>query len=177
MASFLESNSKPVISLHLWHLDVAIDILKTYKKTSKYFELRLAIPDNLTPSILNQLNNHLEQKYHFSKVTTLKISAVGRDIGGLISSLIYSMESFEYRGRPHLFLHEKGASKMKKALKSELGVFAPNAVPSVILEPSNGSLHSPAPTVTSQWSAVFGLDSPYALASYFTNKTPAKGIK
>jgi hypothetical protein len=116
LALFLKSNSKPVISLHLWHLDVAIDILKTYKKTSKYFELRLAIPDNLTPSILNQLNNHLEQKYHFSKVTTLKIPAVGRDIGGLISSLIYSMESFEYRGRPHLFLHTKNTPNIHPLL-------------------------------------------------------------
>ncbi len=48
---------------------------------------------------------------------------------------------------------------MKKALESELGFFPTDAAPAVVLEPSDGSLHRPAPAVAAQRSTILSLGS------------------
>ena len=108
--------SKPLITIHLWHLDVAQDILLSFKETSHYFDLRVVVPDNLDQSITDSFLNHLENKYFFQNVNTLQTSSVGRDIGGFISSLIYSMQSDAFKNRPHLFIHTKNTPHLDPAL-------------------------------------------------------------
>ena len=108
----LEPKPKAIISLHLWHLDVALEILEFFQETSRFFELRLAVPDNLDSAIPLQLVRHVEENYEFQKVSTLAVPSVGRDIGGFVSSLIHSMQSPIYKSRPHLFLHTKNTPQL-----------------------------------------------------------------
>ena len=108
--------SKPIISLHLWHLDVAIEIIQVFKNTSQFLELRLAVPDNLDQTILVEFLNHLKTEYQFIKVSTLVVPSIGRDTGGFISSLLQSLQSAEYKNRPHLFLHTKNTSQLHELI-------------------------------------------------------------
>jgi hypothetical protein len=59
----------------------------------------------------------------------------------------------------NLFHEEKRASKMKKALESELEFFPANPETAVVLEPSDGSLHRPASAVAAQRAATLSLGS------------------
>lgn len=54
---------------------------------------------------------------------------------------------------------------MKKALESELGFFPADAEPAVVLEPSDGSLHRPAPAVAAQRATILSLGSVGAVGS------------
>jgi len=108
----LEPKPKAIISLHLWHLDVALEILEFFRETSRFFELRLAVPDNLDRAIPLKLIRHLEENYEFQKVSTLAVPSIGRDIGGFVSSLIHSMKSPIDKNCPHLFLHTKNTPQL-----------------------------------------------------------------
>lgn len=112
----LEPKPKAIISLHLWHFDVALEILEFFQETSRFFELRLAVPDNLDKAIPLKLVRHLEDNYEFQKVSTLAVPSVGRDIGGFVSSLIHSMKSSIDKNRPHLFLHTKNTPQLHPLL-------------------------------------------------------------
>ena len=119
---------KIIISLHLWHLDVAKEILHVFDKTSKFCELRLAIPDNLDSNIADQLTEYIEKEFEFQKIIKLTVPSVGRDIGGLIASLIYSIKDGNYSSYPHLFIHTKNTphlhpiivNKWRKSLVNEI---------------------------------------------------------
>lgn len=108
----LEPKPKAIISLHLWHLDVALEILEFFQESSRFFELRLAVPDNLDSAIPLKLVRHVEENYEFQKVSTLAVPSVGRDIGGFVSSLIHSMQSPIDKNLPHLFLHTKNTPQL-----------------------------------------------------------------
>jgi hypothetical protein len=112
----LEPKPKAIISLHLWHLDVALEILEFFRETSRFFELRLAVPDNLDRAIPLKLVRHLEENYEFQKVSTLAVPSVGRDISGFVSSLIHSMKSPIDKNRLHLFLHTKNTPQLHPLL-------------------------------------------------------------
>jgi hypothetical protein len=113
---FLKIEYKPtaIISLHLWHFDVALEILEFFQKTSRLFELRLAVPDNLDRSVLFKFVRHVEENYDFQNVSTLPVPSVGRDIGGFVSSLIHSMQSSNDINRPHLFIHTKNTPQLHR---------------------------------------------------------------
>ena len=116
LTPYLLAFSPPVISIHLWHLDVAKDVLLSFSATSHFFELRVVVPDNLDPSVTNSFLNHIKSKYCFKNVTSLGAASVGRDIGGFISSLIFSMESDVHKNRPHLFIHTKNTPHLDPEL-------------------------------------------------------------
>ena len=113
--SVINLKAPPIVSLHLWHLDVAMEVLEVFQKTSRFFELRLAVPDNLDKSIPSNLVRHVEENYEFRKVSILSVPAVGRDIGGFISSLLHSMQSPIDKNRLHLFLHTKNTPSLHPA--------------------------------------------------------------
>jgi hypothetical protein len=113
---FFRPQPLPIVSLHLWHLDIAMDILQVFKETSRFFELRLAIPDNLDAEVTDQLLQHVDKNYHFTNVTTVVVPAVGRDIGGLIASLLHSIQNTNYKFRPHLFIHTKNTPHLDPLL-------------------------------------------------------------
>jgi hypothetical protein len=108
----LNIKNKPIISLHLWHLDVAIEILQVFQETSRFYDLRISVPDNLDKQISTQLQLHIKKYYKFNSICTLAVPAYGRDIGGFITSLIHSIKNSEYKNRPHLFLHTKNTSEL-----------------------------------------------------------------
>jgi hypothetical protein len=116
LAFKLKPKSKAIISLHLWHFDVALEILEFFQETSRFFELRLAVPDNLDIAIPLKLVRHVEENYEFQKVSTLAVPSVGRDIGGFVSSLIHSLQSPIDNNRPHLFLHTKNTPQLHPLL-------------------------------------------------------------
>jgi hypothetical protein len=93
-----------------------MDILEVFKPTSRFFELRLAIPDNLNAEVTDQLLQHVDKNYHFTNVTTVVVPGVGRDIGGLIASLLHSIQSANYKFRPHLFIHTKNTPHLDPLL-------------------------------------------------------------
>jgi hypothetical protein len=105
--SLIKIHKKPVISLHLWHLDIALDMLNAFKATSQHCELRVAFPSNLDVQVLNEFISKVKNIYQFNKISTHEVPPVGRDVGGFISSLIFSLKSSEFKNRPHLFLHTK----------------------------------------------------------------------
>ena len=112
----LKIKNKPIISLHLWHLDVAIDILEVFRETSQFYDLRISIPDNLDKQVVTQLQLHVKKYYKFNSICTLAVPASGRDIGGLIASLIHSIKCSDYTHRPHLFLHTKNTPGLHPVL-------------------------------------------------------------
>lgn len=112
----LKIKNKPIISLHLWHLDVAKEILQVFRETSQFFELRILVPDNLDNQVSNQLQEHVKKYYTFNSICTLAVPAYGRDVGGFITSLIHSIKFSEYKIRPHLFLHTKNTPGLHPAL-------------------------------------------------------------
>lgn len=112
----LEPKPKAIISLHLWHADVALEILEFFQETSRFFELRLAVPDNLDRAIPLKLVKHVEENYEFQKVSNLAVPSIGRDIGGFVSSLIHSMKSPIDKNCPHLFLHTKNTPQLHPLL-------------------------------------------------------------
>jgi glycosyltransferase involved in cell wall biosynthesis len=113
--SVINLKAPPIVSLHLWHLDVAMEVLEVFQKTSHFFELRLAVPDNLDRSIPPNLVAHVQENHNFQKVSILSVPAVGRDIGGFISSLLHSMASPIDKNRLHLFLHTKNTPSLHPA--------------------------------------------------------------
>jgi len=112
----LKIKNKPIISLHLWHLDVAIEILEVFREISQFYDLRISVPDNLDKQIPIQLQQHITKYYTFNSICTLAVPAYGRDVGGFITSLIHSMKSSDYKNRPHLFLHTKNTPGLHPVL-------------------------------------------------------------
>jgi hypothetical protein len=112
----LKIKNKPIISIHLWHLDVAIEILEVFRDTSQFYDLRISVPDNLDKQIPIQLQEHVTKYYKFNSICTLAVPALGRDIGGLIASLIHSIKFSDFKNRPHLFLHTKNTPGLHSVL-------------------------------------------------------------
>jgi hypothetical protein len=112
----LKIKNKPIISIHLWHFDVAVEMLQVFRETSQFYDLRISIPDNLDKHIPIQLQQHVEKHYKFNSISTLAVPALGRDVGGLIASLIHSLKISDFKNRPHLFIHTKNTPGLHPVL-------------------------------------------------------------
>ena len=111
--------SQPLLNLHLWHEDVAEEIIAMTGRANRYLHLRLLTPENLDDQLAEDFTKRVRKTFRFRSISRLKVPARGRDIGGLMGALQSGMNGRGPTARPQLFAHTKKTAYLPAAAQSD----------------------------------------------------------